>query len=136
MVTGQIKQHNRMHDLGMLGKPIDAPKNEIFLRPHWKYAIKINGTCRSIHYYDDFKISAPILIEFTLTYSSCVEHPDQILFIAVSSHLDLRIYGGNASDSFIHIPGPYVTTYLSINYQFTDWYRHIFGKNIDTVRLP
>ena len=44
---GKRKKLNYMHDLGMFGKPIDAPKNAILLRTHCKYAIKRNGTRRS-----------------------------------------------------------------------------------------
>ena len=45
---GVIKQLDQMHDLGMFGKPIDAPNNVIVFRPHWQYAININGNSISI----------------------------------------------------------------------------------------
>ena len=67
----------------------------------------------------------------TLTNSSCVEHPVHRLFLSIAAHLDLRICVGEASDAFAHSPGPYVTTFVCIYNQFTDWYRHRFGKNID-----
>ena len=44
---GEIKQPNQMHDLGMFGKPIDAPNNAIVLIHHLKYDINRNGNRRS-----------------------------------------------------------------------------------------
>ena len=45
--------------------------------------------------------------ESNLTYSYCVENPDQRPLLAIAAHLDLRIYGGDASDALAHIPIPY-----------------------------
>ena len=72
---------------------------------------------------------------FTLTYSSCEGHPVQRLFIDICSHLDLHLYGGDDSDAFTHITGPYVTTFVSIDEQSSDWYRHKSGKNIDMEKF-
>ena len=121
---------NQMHDLVMFGKPIDAPKNSIVLRPHWQYSIKRNGTCRSRQCCGGSKIYSPIFIELTLTYISCVEHPFRRLFLALADHLDLRIYGCDTYDAFMDIPGPSVTTFVFIYDQFSYWYRHKFGNNI------
>ena len=127
---GKIKELKQMHDTGMCGKPIDPPKNVIFLRTYWQYSININGTIRYRQCYDGSKIASTILRELNLTYSTCVEHPLQRLFLAIDFHLDPHIYGGYVSDVFLHIPVPYVPTFVSIDEQFSDWYRHKFGKNI------
>ena len=124
-----------MHELGVFGKPIDVPKNAIFLRPHWKYANNRNGTRRYRQLFYGSRRAATVLIQLTLAYSSCVEHPVQRLFLAIAAHLYLLIYGSDASDAFTHIPGPYVLTFLSIDDQFDDWYRHKFGNYIDRYRL-
>ena len=124
-----------MHDLWMFLKPIDSPNNSILLKPHCKYYIKIHGNCIAIQLCDSSKIVAPMLIEFTLAYSSCVEHPVQRLLIFIADHLDLCIYGGDASDAFAHIPVPSVPKFVSIDNQFADWYRHKFGNNIDREKV-
>ena len=71
----------------------------------------------------------------TLTYSYCVEHPFQRLLLAIDAHLKLRIYEGDASDAFKHIPGPYVPTFVSIGDKFADCYRQKFGNNIDRGKV-
>ena len=76
-----------------------------------------------------------MLRELTLTYISCVENPVQRLLLAIAAHLDLRIYGVDASDTFKHIIGPYVTTFVSINDQFDYWYRQKIGNIIDRDRV-
>ena len=126
---------NQMHDLVMFGKPIYAPKSSIVLRPHWQYSIKRNGIRISIQWFDGSKRSAPILRYLALIYSSCVEHPIQRLFLAISSQLDLRIFGGDSYDLFAHIPGPSVLTFIFIDDQFYDWYRHKLGNNIDRNKV-
>ena len=68
-----------------------------------------------------------MLIELTFSYSSCVEHLVQRLLLAISDHVDLHIYGGDASDAFSHIPGPSVPTFVYIDDQF--------GKNIDREKF-
>ena len=73
--------------------------------------------------------------ESNLTYSYCVENPVQRLLLAIAAHLDLRIYGVDASDTFKHIIGPYVTTFVSINDQFDYWYRQKFRNIIDRDRV-
>ena len=114
----------------MFGKPVDAPKNAIFLRPHWKYDIKRNGTHRDSQFYDGSKRAAPMLRYLNPTYSSCVQYPAQRPLFAIAAHLDLHIYGGDASEAFENIPGPSDTTFVYIDDQFADWYRHKFGKDI------
>ena len=71
----------------------------------------------------------------TLNYSYCVENPFQILLLAIDSHFYLYIYGCNAYDAFTHIPGPYAPIFISIYDQFSDWYRHRFGRNINTEKF-
>ena len=78
-----------------------------------------------------------MLSEYTLTYSPCVEHTAQRLFLAIAFHLDLHIYGTDASDAFLHTPGPSVPSFVSIYDQFSDWYIHKFGNNINIeIFLP
>ena len=103
-----------MHDLGMFGKPIYDPKNAVFLRPHRRYAIETNGNRGAIQCCYGSKRAAPMVIELTLTNSSCVEHPVQRLLLAIADHLDPCIYGVDASDAFMHSPGPYVPALVSI----------------------
>ena len=55
-------QLHQIHDLRMFGKPINVPKNEILLRPHYQYAINRSGTCRARQCCDGYKRSAPKLI--------------------------------------------------------------------------
>ena len=76
-----------------------------------------------------------MLRELTLTYSSCVEHPVQRLFLAIAAYLDLCIYRGDAYDAFTHSLGPYVPTFVSIKDLFYNWYRHKFGNNIDRYKF-
>ena len=120
----------------MLGKPIDAPNNSIFLRTHWKCDIKRNGNLRARQFYGESKKAASMIRKLALTYSSCVEHPVQKIFLAIAAHLDLRICGGDAYGAFTHIPGPYVLPFVSINNQFSGYYRHKFGKYIDMEKVP
>ena len=107
-----------MNYLGMFGKPIYAPKSAIVLRPHWQYNIKINGDLRYRQCCNRSKMSSPILRSLTLAYSYCIENPFQRLFLSIASHPEIRIHGGDASDSFVHSPGPSVLTLLSIYDQF------------------
>ena len=48
---------------------------------------------------------------------------------------DLSIYGSDASDAFAHSPGPYVPNFVSIDEQFSDWYRYRFGNNVDSDKV-
>ena len=59
-----------------------------------------------------------------------MENTVQIQLLSISDRLDLPIYGGDASDVFTHIPGPSVTTFVLIDEQFYDCYRHKLGNNI------
>ena len=70
-----------------------------------------------------------------LTYSSCVEHPIQRLFLAISANLDLKLYGGDAKDAFAHSSAPSVPTFVTIDDQYSDWYKFKFGKRIDPAQV-
>ena len=76
-----------------------------------------------------------MLRQLNSTYSSCAENPVQRLLLSIAAHLDLQIYGGYAFDAFTHIPGTSVTTFVSIDYQFADWYIHKIGNYIDRDRV-
>ena len=112
----------------MYGESIIKPtaRNAIILRPHWQYHVKQCGTRRSRQRCDSSKRAAPILHALALTYSSCVEHPIQRLFLAISANLDLKIYGGDAKDAFAHSPAPSVSTFVTIDDQYADWYKFKF----------
>ena len=97
---------------------IYAPNNWITLRPHLKYDININRTCRARYCCDGSKRAAPMMRWFSLTYSSYIEHPVQRLFLAIAAHLELRIYGGNTSDNFAYSTVSSVPTFVSIYDQF------------------
>ena len=56
-----------------------------------------------------------MLYALAFTYSSCVEHPIQRLFFAIAAGVNLRIYGGDVKDTYAHLPGPRIPTYVSIN---------------------
>lgn len=137
--AGESKQLDQMHALEMYGEPIDRPldRNAIILRPHWQYHIKRCGTRRARQCCNGSKQAAPILHALAMTYSSCVEHPIQRLFFAISAQLNLKIYGGDAKDAFAHSPGPAVPTYMSIDDAFSKWYEDKFGKKLDrSMVLP
>ena len=128
-----------MHALEMYGEPIARPIdiNTIILRPHWQYHIKYCGTRRARQCCNGSKQAAPILHALALAYSSCVEHPIQHLFFAISAQLNLKIYGGDAKDNFVHSPGPVVPTYMSIDEVYAEWYEHKFGKKLNrSMVLP
>ena len=67
--------------------------------------------------------------------NSCVEQSVQRLFLAISAHLDLCIHGSDVPDAFVHVPGPSVFTFVSIDDQFSGFYRQIFGNNIDKDKV-
>ena len=55
--------------------------------------------------------------------------------LVIAYHLELHIYGDDASNTFAHSAGPYVLTFVSIYDQFYDFYRHKFGDNIDEDKV-
>jgi len=135
--AGERKQLTQFHDLQMFGAPVMMPKDRktIILRPHWQYHIKRDGTRRARLCCNGSKQAAPLLHALSLTYSSCVEHPVQRLFLAIAADLDLKLYGGDAKDAYAHSPGPELPTYMSIDDQYADWYKFKFGKTIDRKQV-
>ena len=117
----------------MYGKPIKRPTdpNAIILRPHWQYNIKRDGTRRSRLCCNGSKRAAPILHALAQTYSSCVEHPIQRLFLAIAASLNLKIYGGDAKDAYGHSPGPEIPTYMAIDDAYAEWYEEKYGERLD-----
>ena len=136
-LAGERKQLNQFDDLGMYGTPIDKPKSRdtIILRPHWQYNIKRDGTRRSRLCCNGSKRAAPLLHAIAQTYSSCVEHPIQRLFLAIAASLNLRIYGGDAKDAYAHSPGPEIPTYMSIDDAYAEWFREKNGYDIDRRQI-
>ena len=49
--------------------------------------------------------------------------------------MKIRIYEGDASDAFKHIPGPYVPNFVSIDDKFADCYRKKIENNIDVGKV-
>ena len=43
----------------------------------------------------------------------------------------LRLYGGDAKDAYAHAPPSETPSYLSIEDQYADWYKHKYEKDID-----
>ena len=41
------------------------------------------------------------------------------------------MYGGDAKDAYVHAPPSETPSYLSIDDQYADWYKHKYGKEID-----
>ena len=70
-----------------------------------------------------------------MTYSSCVEHPIQRLLFALAAHLNLKVYGGDAKDAYGHSPRPETSTYVTIDDQYADWYKHKYGKEINQRKV-
>jgi hypothetical protein len=131
--SGETKQLNQFADLQMFGKPIliDPKTKPIILRPHWQYNVKRDGTRRARLCCNGSKYAAPILHALAMTYSSCVEHPIQRLFFAITAQLNLKVYGGDAKDAYAHSPGSHIPTYLSIDDAYAEWYSERYGNNID-----
>ena len=49
--------------------------------------------------------------------------------------MDLHIYGGDPSEAFSHSLGQSALTFVSIDDQFSDLYRHKFRKNINWYKV-
>ena len=65
------------------------------------------------------------------TWSSCIELPIQRLFLGIAASKSLKLYGGDAKDAYAHAPPSETPSYLSIDDQYADWYKHKYGKEID-----
>ena len=65
------------------------------------------------------------------TWSSCVELPIQRLFLGIATSKSLKLYGGDAKDTYAHSPASETSTYLSIDNQYADWYKHKYKKDIN-----
>ena len=135
--AGERKQLDQFTDLQMFGEPILPPDDPrtIILRPHWQYHVKRDGTRRARQCCNGSKYAAPLLHAIAMTYSSCVEHPIQRLFFALAAHLNLKVYGGDAKDAYGHSPGPETSTYVTIDDQYADWYKHKYGKEINRRKV-
>ena len=88
--AGERKQLNQFRDLQMYGEPVVRPSNAIVLHPHWQYHVKRCDTRRSRQCCDNARRAAQLLYTLALTDSSCVEHPVQRLFLAISANEDLN----------------------------------------------
>ena len=71
-------------------------------------------------------ISAPILHGIATTYALCVEQPVQHLIFALSAQLGYPVFGGNATDAYVHSPPPEMPTYIIIDDAYAKWYEAKF----------
>lgn len=133
--TGERKQLDQFHNLGMYGAPTDAPPGAIVLRQHWQYHIKRDGTRRARNCCDGSPRAAPVLHRFAQTYSSCVEQPIQRLFFAVAAEVGYQVFGGDAKDAYAHSPPPERPTFVRIDDAYADWYRWRFGTDVDRSKV-
>ena len=96
--AGEQKQLNQFHDLQMFGHHMARPLegNAVILRLHWQYHVKRDGQRRARQCCDGSKRAAPILHALAKTYSSCVEHPFQLQFLALTAAQNFFLYGEDA----------------------------------------
>ena len=52
------------------------------------------------------KKAAPQLHAVASTWSSCVELPVQRMFIGITAHAGLTVYGGDTIDAYAYCPAP------------------------------
>ena len=69
------------------------------------------------------KCGASWLLQFTNTYSSCIEMPCLKLYHALA----------DTSNAFQQAPPPQVARYIRIDEPFRDWYKERFNKNVDPM---
>ena len=67
----------------------------------------------------------------TNAYASCLEHHVLRLFIALCAADNLTVYGGDAKDSFAHLPGPSMPTFMKLDDAFRDWRLEHTGVLLD-----
>ena len=130
--AGETKQINQFHSQGMFGTPVypnGIPKDSIILQSHWHYAVKWSGVWCSRICCNGSKKAVPQLHVVASTWSSCVELPIQRLFLGICSNSGLTIYGGDATDTYVHSPAPN-NTYLQVDNVHTKWYNNKFKDKI------
>ena len=77
------------------------------------------------------KNAPPQYHPFASTWSSNVELSLQRMLLGIiAADLGLNIFGGDATNSYLHSSEPN-QTYLSIDKTNTDWYKLTTGKDID-----
>ena len=131
-LAGEAKQLNQFYDQKMFGDSIDADTLDglaVVLRPHWQYAVKRSGVCRSRMCCNGSKNAAPQLHAVASTWSSCVELPVQQIFLGIAADLGNTIYGGDATDAYAHAPSPN-DTYLTVDDAYMESYKKRFPENL------
>ena len=68
-----------------------------------------------------------LLYKLTLIYSSC-RAPNSF---TIATKLNLKVYGGDAKDAFVHSSGPEMDTYLVIYDAYAEWYEQTLAKPIN-----
>ena len=111
--------------------PIILHKNAIILQPHLNYVVKRSGVRRSRQCCNGSKFAAPLLHAIVSTWSSCVELPKQRLFIALAVQKGLSMYGGDASDAYVHALALEMMTHLTIDDAYFEWYKEKTGKTLN-----
>ena len=114
---------------GMFEEPIDSiglPKNAVILRPHWQYTVKRSGRCCSRMCCNESKKEVSQLHAVSSTWSSCVELPVQRLFLGICVDSGSTIYGGEATDTYVHLSPPN-DTYLTFDDAYADWYKDMYN---------
>ena len=102
--------------------------------------VKRSGTRQSRQCVDGSKKSANILHVLTVadSYSSCVDQPIKLLFLAISAILIHKIFGGDATNAYAHSPGDFTTpTFVSIDEQHFEWHEARYKKKLNrSIVLP
>ena len=122
---------------GMFGDPINPvglPKDAIILHLHWQYLVKRTGVRWSQMCCNGSKHAAPQLHAVASTWSSCVELPIQQLFLGMYAQSGLKLYGGDATDAYVHSPAPN-NTYLSVDDAYAEWYKDTKGVEISKQQV-
>ena len=76
------------------------------------------------------KKAVPQLLAVAITWSSYVELPVQRLFLGICADAGLKIYGGDATDTYARSPAPKIR-YLQVNDAYAEWYNNKFKDKIN-----
>lgn len=131
-LAGERKQLEQFNDLRMFGESMLPTKDAMVLRIHWNYMFRRTGKRRCRLYCDGSEREAPALRAMALTYSSCVEHPIQRLFLSLAAKENFLIYGGDAKDAYAHSPASdKLKTFVKVDDAFCEWYKDKYSVDLD-----
>ena len=57
-------------------------------------------------------------------------HPETIFF-SLAARYNKKVYGGDIKDVYAQSPGSNITTYMSFDDAYTEWYEHKFKSKLD-----